>query len=236
MSPEMLDGVSPQPAMDIYSLGVLLYEMVTGEVPFDGVLDEIVEGHFRRRPVPPSQRAGRSISPALESLILECLEKRPDDRPNSMAELSYRLRDLLSRFEAESSDGARSPAPVPSDQLAGELLQGCPWPVFRLDDQGVFQYLNPALYMMSGVSPSALMGCSLTRSPLQHVCPDLVALVGDLLKREPPRPVDQAITLDRGSTEETLRLRCVLVPILDDRRRLRGVHGYLQLVHSRDDR
>ena len=96
MAPEQAIGRSVDLRCDIYSFGVLLYEMVTGGAPFRGdnvplllkrVIDEV--------PLPPSQAPGAArhyIPPDLEELILECLAKNPADRPQSMRDVRERLR------------------------------------------------------------------------------------------------------------------------------------------------
>jgi len=96
MAPEQAIGRSVDLRCDIYSFGVLLYELVTGGPPFAGddvplLLDRVIS----EAPLPPSHAAGAGrhfIPPALEELILECLAKDPAERPQSMAEVRARLR------------------------------------------------------------------------------------------------------------------------------------------------
>jgi serine/threonine protein kinase len=82
LSPEQ---ASEQPATelsDIYSLGAVFYEMVTGSVPFDGKsMLEILNGHVAGKIDPPSERApSADLSPQLDAVILKCLEKEPERR------------------------------------------------------------------------------------------------------------------------------------------------------------
>ena len=87
-NPKSVDGRS-----DIYSLGAVMYYLLTAEPVFSGnEVTAILRQHVESRPIPPSVRSGRSISPDLEDLVLECLAKRPDDRPASVIELAERLR------------------------------------------------------------------------------------------------------------------------------------------------
>jgi serine/threonine-protein kinase len=84
MSPEQARGRELDHRSDIYSMGVVLYEMLTGRVPFEGdgsgTSDyEIRRGHIEL-PVPPMSHYYPGISPELEKVVLKSLEKNPDDR------------------------------------------------------------------------------------------------------------------------------------------------------------
>jgi serine/threonine-protein kinase len=92
MAPEQWKG-RPQTASDVYSLGCVLYELLTGEAPFDGSLPEIMTAHLDRRPARPSWlRSGISVE--LERLIMRALAKDPSMRP-SMMEVALELGDLV---------------------------------------------------------------------------------------------------------------------------------------------
>jgi eukaryotic-like serine/threonine-protein kinase len=78
--------------VDIYGLGCVAYWLVSGQRVFEGATPmELVLHHVQTPPVPPSKRGGIAVAPALEDLILACLEKDPARRPASAAELGRRL-------------------------------------------------------------------------------------------------------------------------------------------------
>src|SRR4029077_5633889 len=107
MPPEQAMGGEVTPRSDLYSLGAMLYEMVTGRPPFVG--DEsvaIITQHLNTAPVSPSWH-NPSLPPALETLILRLLEKDPSRRPASAGE----VREALLAIQRSVS----SPSP-----LAGE--------------------------------------------------------------------------------------------------------------------
>jgi serine/threonine-protein kinase len=89
LSPEQARGQDIDGRSDIYSLGALFYEMVTGKVPFEGTsLIEVLAAHFNVDPVRPSERAPDAVIDAsTDDVILKCLAKHPADRFQSMDEL-----------------------------------------------------------------------------------------------------------------------------------------------------
>jgi serine/threonine-protein kinase len=88
MSPEMITGGAVDARSDIYSLGVTIYYLLTGVVPFDGrSWGKLVYAHLTTPPIPPSLRRTDPMPAALEEVVLRCLAKRPADRFQSAREL-----------------------------------------------------------------------------------------------------------------------------------------------------
>lgn len=106
MSPEQcaasaaLDGRA-----DIYSLGVIFYEMLTGRTPFWGRAGEVRQAHLNRRPPRPSELV--AVAAPLEALVLRCLAKQPEGRPATMVELGLELEQAL----AQALAAPRAPPP-----------------------------------------------------------------------------------------------------------------------------
>jgi serine/threonine-protein kinase len=96
MSPEQAAGDPIDGRSDLYSIGVLLYELLTGEVPFGGRnAVEIMLRHQKDPPVPPRSRApSRDISAGMDRLILDALAKKPEDRPQTAEDFRRRLLQL----------------------------------------------------------------------------------------------------------------------------------------------
>ncbi len=103
MAPEVIDGHKATPASDIFSFGVILYEMVTGLHPFEAehfmsTLYNIVD-----RPHPPVQQAAPQAPEALVSLIDQCLRKQPGQRPVEAGALAERLQGILVSSDVQST-------------------------------------------------------------------------------------------------------------------------------------
>jgi WD40 repeat protein len=96
MAPEQIQGPSaqPGPAADIYALGVLLFEMLTGQRPFSGARSEILKRIQHAHP-PNLRELDRRIPRDLEAICLKCLAKEPAQRYASAADLAEDLRRYL---------------------------------------------------------------------------------------------------------------------------------------------
>lgn len=104
VSPEQTQGKELGPTTDIYSLGIVMYEAATGQVPFQG--DDAISVALKQvneQPKPPSQ-LNPAVDPSLESIILKCMQKNPAARFQTADELYHVLRDYLAgRMQAVNS-------------------------------------------------------------------------------------------------------------------------------------
>jgi serine/threonine-protein kinase len=96
MSPEqILDPPSVDARSDLYALGAVGYYLLTGRFVFEGTNPiEICAQHLSAIPEPPSSVAERDVNPGLERIIMQCLEKKRDNRPASGAEIAEQLQRL----------------------------------------------------------------------------------------------------------------------------------------------
>ncbi len=104
-SPEQARGAATlDRRSDVYSLGVILFELLTGDRPFKGAHGKLVYDHqFAKPPRFDEVRRGLMLPAGLEDLVRRCLEKEPERRPQTAKELEDDLSALMSRAETEGS-------------------------------------------------------------------------------------------------------------------------------------
>jgi serine/threonine protein kinase len=94
MSPEQIIGEEIDGRTDLYAAGVVLYECLTGRLPFDGHSVVSLIAKVLNDEAPPPLEANADIPPALSGLVQGLLAKDPADRPQSAAELATQLDRL----------------------------------------------------------------------------------------------------------------------------------------------
>lgn len=113
MAPEQFSGQPTDARADIYSFGVMLYEMLTGRLPFTGDSAQIMYGHLQQPP--PSLRVARPDLPeAIEQLVQRMLSKDPAWRPQRMAEVASALRAITAGTAATGPTVQARPATNPT--------------------------------------------------------------------------------------------------------------------------
>ncbi len=129
MAPEQALGMPTDLRIDLYAVGLVLYELLSGDQPFKGDTFGKLVVEITTQPPPPLPArtpAGEPIPRGLVAIVRKCLEKKPDDRPSSSAELVAALEPFVTApggmgAEAEAFEAALRPSRLPRSLAVGGL-------------------------------------------------------------------------------------------------------------------
>ena len=195
VAPERIRGGAASPASDVYSLGILFYEMLTGIVPWDGETPFILNGHLEKTPQPPSELVDGGLDPALDRLVMHSLAKTPAERHKDMAAFLYELSavmDMLGFGRRRSAKPRRPSSNIAStmasrDSLARVAFDACRLPLALVDAAGAVLVGNDAFARFVGATGS-LEGQDLAETALIGAWPHFpselaMALMGTSARR-----------------------------------------------------
>ncbi len=212
LAPERAAGGPPSVAADVYALGVLGYLLLTGTLPFDGNVVEILMAQINQPPERPSKRRGESIDEALEKLILRAMAKDPAHRHNSAAAFRYELNtvmDMLEMGRRRRAVGTVQPeTPRELTIVAAYERSRVPQALVSLD--GRIEFANKAFGRLLG-QEDGVEGLSLTETTLNSVVPGIMRALrsahGD------GKPLERRARVYRGDDKPALELTLWFCPL-----------------------
>ncbi len=230
VAPEQIQGMAPQPSMDVYSLGILFYEVLTGRTPFSGSPQDLIFAHLNARPVPLSERMPEPLDEQVEQFVMRMIAKKPAERPSSMAQVIYQLRTLADMLGYAEPRRAKPPtgksrAPV-LDEAAEHrqaMVRYCPLPMFRVDEAGTLVAANAAFSEFVRESRSKIIGLSLNETRLRYIYPDVVRDVQEAAGRKSSKPLVRIVAFGGKRGAATVRIVIVPEPQNGGKRYLSGI-------------
>jgi serine/threonine-protein kinase len=169
-SPEQASGQAPSPASDVYSLGVVMFELLTGQLPFSAPTPEELARLHREMPPPSPRKLNPAIPTALEQIILKVLSKEPSARYRAADQLG---RVLLSISKAETSTS-------PALNLTPEAVHNDP------DSSATVASLKPIANGSASASASA--AASPAQAAINNAAPAPATDTEPVTPRAPLRP------------------------------------------------
>ena len=204
LAPERQDGQPASQASDIYALGIVFFELLTGRVPFSGSLADVLTAHKESEVPPPSKHVAEPVDARADELVARATAKDPARRHPDVQSLMYELRALMGmigmdhsvRRRAFTHETVRERRDLDHRlKAAAEVFGSVPLPMASCDVNGKVRAANPAFLEFLGAAGDAA-GLQLRDSALPDLYPTLFDDLEQVAARR--RPIKRVIYLHEG--------------------------------------
>lgn len=230
MAPELLKGHAPQPSMDIYSLGVLFYEMLTGRLPFAGTTRDVINDQLHTTAAPPSDALEAPLDERLEAFVMRTLHKDPIARHESMGRVIFELRTLLEMLDLPGGLRTRGRPDYRPQESGQPHFQGCfdqcPFPIFQLDRTGRIVTANQAFLHFVSIQKREMIGRLIDTTRLAYVYPNIAQDLKIAIQRRRRSPIQRVLSFSQPDGKR-IPMMSWLTPEADDTGRIVRFYGYI---------
>ncbi len=181
LAPERIQGGPANVASDVYALGILLFELLTGRLPFTGKLESVFQQQLEAEMPVASKMIDEPLDERADEIIARATAKNPADRHADVAAFMYELRTLMNmlgmetaRRRSATAEGARERRDVDHRARAAcEVFLSAPLPMASCDPSGKVRVANPAFLEFLGCAGD-VGGIELKDSGLLEIYPQLL--------------------------------------------------------------
>ncbi len=206
LAPERTHGEPATQASDIYALGIVFFELLTGKLPFTGDLKEVFRMHRDVKVPAPSKILEEPLDERADEIIARATAKDPTKRHADVPSFMYELRTLMTMLGMDAQQSSRRRAVAPDAarerrehdhrlKASAELFASVPLPMAVCDAAGRVRTANHAFLEFLGAAGDA-GGLELRDSALPEVYPSLFQDLQDVAAKR--RPIKRVIYLNEG--------------------------------------
>jgi len=202
LAPERITGAPASIATDIYALGIVFFELLTGRLPFNGDMDTVFKKQQEDTVPAPSTLIDEPLDERADQIVARATSKNPTDRHADVAGLMYELRTLMNMLGMEmgrrrttGTEGRERRDLDHKVKAAGEVFGAAPLPLASCDAYGKVRIANQAFLDFLGCAGDAA-GIDLKDSGLCDVCPSLIEDLATVAMRR--QAVKRLIHLSEG--------------------------------------
>jgi PAS domain-containing protein len=206
LAPERIDGAPASQASDVYAMGIVFFELLTGKLPFVGDTKEVFKQH-KKYPVPPATKhCVDPLDERADQIISRATAKDPAERHPDVAAFMYELRAFMGMLGMDQGGAGRRRAVAPDAarerreydhrlKAAAEVFGSVPLPMASVDPEGRVRAANSAFLEFLGIAGGA-GGVQLRDSALPEVYPTLFEDLETVAQSR--RPLKRVIYLNEG--------------------------------------
>ncbi len=216
LAPERAAGGPASVSSDIYALGVLGYMLLTGTLPHEGNVIEVLMAHIHDTPDPISKRRTEPIDDALEKLIERAMAKDPAKRHGSAAAFRYELNTVMDMLDMGRRSRARGSSLMatenPRDTSIAQAFERSRLPQALISIDGVLAVANRSFWKLVGQDDNkSVDGLPITETALSTFVPGLMRAVRAC--HVDGKPTERRAKVYRGADKPPLELTIWLTPI-----------------------